>query len=324
MAKQPNQKMKAVYIMDYLLRNTDEEHHASAKDIIAYLKSCGITAERKSVYSDIEGLQLFGVDILSGPKGYYVVSRDFELPELKMLVDCVSASKFITEKKSEKLIKKIESLASRHEAGKLQRQVYIADRIKAANEDIYRSVDTLSEAINEKKKVSFRYFEYGTDKKRKFRNNGNEYVVSPYSLTVSDENYYLISHYPKHSELTHFRVDRMCDIKILDEMCTDVCSVMGEKFSVGEYSRKLFSMYSGENKRVEILCENSMMNSVIDRFGKDVFTEVVDEGHFKVHVSVDLSPTFFAWIFTFGGKMKITAPEEAKEQFQNVLKKFME
>ncbi|MBQ3110799.1 MAG: WYL domain-containing protein [Clostridia bacterium] len=324
MAKQRNQKMKAVYIMDYLLRNTDEEHHAPAKDIIAYLKSCGITAERKSVYSDIEGLQLFGVDILSGPKGYYVVSRDFELPELKMLVDCVSASKFITEKKSEKLIKKIESLASRHEAGKLQRQVYIADRIKAANEDIYRSVDTLSEAINEKKKVSFRYFEYGTDKKRKFRNNGNEYVVSPYSLTVSDENYYLISHYPKHTDLTHFRVDRMSDIKILDEMCTDVCSVMGERFSVGEYSRKLFSMYSGENKRVEILCENSMMNSVIDRFGKDVFTEVVDEEHFKVHVSVDLSPTFFAWIFTFGGKMKITAPEEAKAQFQNVLKKFME
>ncbi len=324
MAKMPNQKMKALYIMDYLMRNTDEEHPAPMRDIIAYLESCGISAERKSIYSDIEGLQLFGVDILSCTKGYYVVSREFELPELKMLVDCVSASKFITEKKSEKLIKKIEALASRHEAGKLQRQVYIADRMKAGNEDIYRSVDTLSEAINEKRKVSFKYFEYDTDKKRKYRNGGNEYVVSPYSLTVSDENYYLIAHYPKHEDLTHFRVDRMSDIKIIDEVQENVESIMGENFSVGEYSRKLFSMYSGESSRVEILCENRMMNSVIDRFGKDVFVMKVDDEHFKVSVNVDLSPTFFAWIFTFGGKMKISAPEEAKAKFNEVIKKFME
>lgn len=323
MAKMPNQKMKALYIMDYLMRNTDEEHPAPMRDIIAYLESCGISAERKSIYSDIEGLQLFGVDILSCTKGYYVVSREFEMPELKMLVDCVSASKFITEKKSERLIKKIESLASRHEAGKLQRQVYIADRIKVGNEEIYRSVDTLSEAINEKRKVSFRYFEYDVDKKRKYRNGGNEYIVSPYSLTVSDENYYLIAHYPKHEDLTHFRVDRMSDIVIIDELQDNVESIMGESFSIGEYSRKLFSMFSGENSRVEILCENRMMNSVIDRFGKDVFVMKVDDEHFKVMVNVDLSPTFFAWIFTFGGKMKIVAPEEAKEQFQSVLKKFM-
>lgn len=324
MTKMPNQKMKALYVMDYLMRNTDEEHPAPMRDIIAYLESMGISAERKSIYSDIEGLQLFGVDILSSTKGYYVVSRDFELPELKMLVDCVSASKFITEKKSERLIKKIEGLASRHEAGKLQRQVYIADRIKAGNEDIYRSVDTLSEAINEKKKVSFRYFEYDVDKKRKFRNGGNEYIVSPYSLTVSDENYYLISHYPKHEDLTHFRVDRMSDIKITDESCEKVENVMGEGFSIGEYSRKLFSMYSGESSRVEILCENKVMNSVIDRFGKDVFVLKVDDEHFKAIVSVDLSPTFFAWIFTFGGKMKIAAPLEAKEKFNEVIKKFVE
>lgn len=323
MAKMPNQKMKALYIMDFLLRNTDEEHPAPMREIISYLESCGISAERKSVYSDIEGLQLFGVDILSSTKGYYVVSREFELPELKMLVDCVSASRFITEKKSEKLIKKIESLASRHEAGKLQRQVYIADRIKAGNEDIYRSVDTLSEAINEKKKVSFRYFEYDPDKKKRYRNGGCDYIVSPYSLTVSDENYYLISHYPKHEDLTHFRVDRMSDIKVIDEPSEAVENIMGEKFSVGEYSRKLFSMYSGENTRVEILCENSMMNSVIDRFGKDVFVTKVDDEHFKVQVNVNISPTFFAWIFTFGGKMKITAPEEAKRQFNNTIEKFM-
>lgn len=324
MAKMPNQKMKALYIMDYLMRNTDEEHPAPMRDILAYLESCGISAERKSIYSDIEGLQLFGVDILSCTKGYYVVSREFELPELKMLVDCVSASKFITEKKSEKLIKKIESLASRHEAGKLHRQVYIADRIKAGNEEIYRSVDTLSEAINEKRKISFRYFEYGIDKKPKYRNGGNEYIVSPYSLTVSDENYYLIAHYPKHEDLTHFRVDRMSDIVIIDEVQDSAESIMGENFSIGEYSKKLFSMFSGESSRVEIICENRVMNSVIDRFGKDVFVLKVDDEHFKVTVSVDLSPTFFAWIFTFGGKMRISAPEEAKEKFNEIIKKFME
>ena len=324
MAKSANQKLKILYLMDLLMRNTDEEHPMAMKDIINYLETCGISAERKSIYSDIEALKLFGVDILSDTKGYYVVSREFELPELKMLVDCVSASKFITEKKSERLIKKIESLASRHEGYKLQRQVYIADRIKVANEEIYRSVDTLSEAVNQKRKISFKYFEYGNDKKKNYRNGGNEYVVSPYSLTVSDENYYLISHYPKHEGLTHFRVDRMSEIKVTDIVCESIESIMGDNFSIGEYSKKIFSMYSGEDVRVEILCEKGMMNAVIDRFGEDVFVMQVDDEHFKVRVSVDVSPTFFAWIFTFGGKMKIVSPENVKEQFNNTIQNFLE
>lgn len=323
MAKMPNQKMKVLYIMDYLMRNTDEEHPAPMKEIIGYLESCGISAERKSIYSDIEGLQLFGVDILSSSKGYYVVSRDFELPELKMLVDCISASRFLTEKKSESLIKKIESLASRHEGYKLQRQVYIANRIKAGNEDIYRSVDTLSEAINQKKKVSFMYFEYDSGKRKKFKNNGEKYVVSPYGLTVSDENYYLISYYPKHEGLTHFRVDRMSDIKSEQDAIIEAESIMGEGFDIGEYSKKVFSMYSGESTHVEILCENDMMNSVIDKFGKDVFVRKADSGHFIVSADVDISPTFFAWIFTFGGKMKIISPEGVKKQFMDTVMKFL-
>lgn len=324
MTKTPNQKLKILYLMDLLFTNTDEEHPMAMRDIIEYLESCGISAERKSIYSDIEGLKLFGLDILSNAKGYYVVSREFELPEVKMLVDCVSASKFITEKKSEKLIKKIESLASRHEGYKLQRQVYIADRIKMANEDIYRSVDTLSDAINEKKKVSFKYFEYDTDKKKKYRNDGSDYVVSPYSLTVSDENYYLISHYPKYEQLTHFRVDRMTNIRVTDEKCENIENIMGEKFSIGEYSKRIFSMYSGEDSRVELVCENSMMNAVIDRFGEEVAVQKIDDEHFKVFANVDISPTFFAWVFTFGGKIKISAPENVKTEFNNTVNKFME
>lgn len=322
MPKSGNQKLKILYLMEFLLKNTDEEHPALMRDIIEYLEQCGVGAERKSVYSDIEGLKIFGLDIISTPKGYFVGERDFELPEVKMLVDCVSASKFITEKKSEKLIKKIESLASRHEGYQLQRQVFIADRVKVANEEIYRSVDTLHDAINEKKKVVFKYFEYGTDKKKKYRNDGNDYVVSPYSLTVSDENYYLISHYPKHEALTNFRVDRMTDIIVSDEKCEKIESVMGENFSIGEYAKKVFSMYGGENVRVELLCENKMMNPIIDKFGEEVFVQKADDEHFTACVNVNISPTFFAWVFTFEGKIKITSPEKVKEQFGKMIKSF--
>lgn len=324
MAKGANQKLKLLYLLEILNRNTDEEHPMAMKDIIQGLAARDVQAERKSIYSDMEELRRFGVDVISDTKGYYIGNRDFELPELKMLVDCISASRFITEKKSERLIGKIGELTSRHEGYKLRRQVFIADRVKNVDEGIYRIVDTLSEAINLKKKIEFKYFEYAPDKKKKFRNDGNYYVVSPYSLTVSDENYYLISHFPKHEKLTHFRVDRMCDIKVTDEPIEDVETIMGKGFSIGEYSKKVFSMYAGEDVRVEVLCENKMMNAVIDRFGEGVFVQKVDGEHFKISVLVDVSPTFFAWIFTFGGKMKITSPESVKEQFNNMLKNFME
>lgn len=324
MAKGANQKLKLLYIASMLMKNTDEDHPMSMKEIIESLAKVDISAERKSIYSDMEELRKFGYDVVSNTKGYYIACRDFEVPELKMLVDSVSASKFITEKKSNILIKKIEALASKHDGYKLQRQVFISDRVKNVNEAIYYSVDTLSEAINGKRKISFKYFEYAPDKTKKFRNGGNEYVVSPYSLTVSDENYYLISHYPKHEKLTHFRVDRMCEIKVLKEKCEDVETIMGKGFNIGEYSKKVFSMYAGESIRVEILCENSMMNPVIDRFGEGVFVSRADDNHFIISVNVDISPTFFAWIFTFGGKMKITGPEKVKEQFNNVIKNFLE
>lgn len=293
------------------------------KEIIERLNSLGVSAERKSLYSDIEALNTFGFDIESNTKGYYVASRDFELPELKMLADCVSASKFITERKSAKLIRKIESLAGKYEAGMLARQVFISDRIKQGNESIYYNVDTISEAINAGKKIAFKYFTYGVDKKKRYKNGGAEYVVSPYSLTVSDENYYLISHYPKHENLTHFRVDKMTGIRVLDENIESAQSVMGKSFSVGEYSKRVFSMYAGECEKVTLLCKNSLINAVIDRFGEDVYIEKHDEEHFSVWTSVEISPTFFAWVFTFGGKMKIKSPEKVKTQFREIAEKFL-
>lgn len=324
MAKGANQKLKILYLLDMLMRETDEEHPMPMKDILERLAALDVSAERKSIYSDIEALRFFGVDILSNSKGYYVASREFELPELKMLADCVSASKFITEKKSGRLIKKIEGLAGKYDAAQLQRQVFIADRIKLGNEGIYYSVDTISDAINAGKKIAFKYFTYDTDKKRCFKNGGGDYVVTPYSLTVSDENYYLISHYPKHEKLTHFRVDRMSGIRVLEERGEDVENIMGKGFGIGEYSKKIFSMYPGESVRVTLCCDNSLINAVIDRFGEGVFVQKEDGGKFTVSANIDISPTFFAWVFTFGGKMKIVSPEKVRDEFNNTLKKFME
>lgn len=324
MPKSSNQKLKLLYLLDFLMRETDEEHPSSTKEIIEYLSSIGINAERKTIYSDIEALKLFGTDIESNGKGYYVASREFELPELKMLADCVSASKFITDKKSRNLIKKIESLTSRFEAAMLQRQVFTADGVKGGNESIYYSVDTVSDAVNAGKKIAFKYFTYDTDKKRCYKNDGEDYVVTPYSLAVSDENYYLISYYPKHEKLTHFRVDRMSDIRVMKEDGDKAENVMGKGFSIGEYSKKIFSMFPGESERVSLLCDDSLINAVIDRFGEGVFIQKGEEGKFLVSANVDISPTFFAWVFTFGGKMKIVSPEKVKDEFNNTLKKFME
>lgn len=324
MAKGANQKLKLLYLLDILMKNTDEDHPMSMKGIIDSLAKADVAAERKSIYSDIEELRKFGIDVETSTKGYYIASRDFELPELKLMVDSICASRFITEKKSRMLIEKIESLASRYEAGKLQRQVFIADRIKNANESIYYTVDTISEAINKNKKIAFKYFDYTPEKTKKLRNEGKEYVVSPYSLTVCDENYYLISHFPKYERLTHFRVDRMCEINVLDETAEDAEKIMGKGFSIGEYSKKIFNMYSGESIRVSIKCHNSVINAVIDRFGEGVFMEKCDDENVFVYPNVDISPTFFAWIFTFGGKMKIEAPRGVKEQFNSMLKNFTE
>ena len=325
MAKGSNQKLKILYILDYLMENTDEDNMVSVKDIISYLEQNGITAERKSVYSDIEALKAYGIDIISEKSktyGYGIASRDFELAELKMLVDSVQASRFITEKKSSGIIKKIEKLTSRHQAHTLQRQVYIQERAKTANEKIYYIVDAIYEAISKNKKISFKYYEYGTDKKKHEKNNGMPYIVSPYSLTVSDDNYYMIANYPKYDGLTHFRTDRMGEVKILDENSENIESVTYEKFNLGDYSKKVFQMFGGETEKVTLLCKKNMINAVIDKFGEDVMIIKNDDDTFNASVTVKVSPTFFAWIFTFSGSMKIISPTSVRDKFNEMLKSF--
>ncbi len=325
MAKSTNQKLKMFYILDYLLENTDDEHFVTVKDIINHLESNGISAERKAIYSDIEELLNYGYDIVTDKKEKLricIASRDFELAELKMLVDSVQAARFISESKSNTIIKKIEKLASKHQAYLLQRQVYIADRAKTLNQKIYYVVDAIHQAISQNKKISFMYYEYGVDKKKYPKNNGEKYVVSPYSLSVSDDNYYMIAHYPKHQGLSHFRIDRMDMVEISDETSENIKTVTSEKFDLGNYSKKIFQMYGGETETVKLLCHNSVINSVIDKFGENVTIIKSDEENFTASITVKVSPTFFAWIFTFSGKMKILGPSKVIEDFNKMLDAF--
>ena len=249
--------------------------------------------------------------------------REFELPELKLLVDAVQSSKFITKKKSNELIKKVEGLTSRHLAKQLQRQVYVADRVKAINETIYYNVDTLHNAITQNRQVAFKYYEYTVEKKKQYRKNGEDYVVSPYALSWVDDNYYLVSHYAKYDgEFTHFRVDRMTDIDILNEKRVEVKNITGDKeLNIAKYTRQIFNMFTGDTERVDIRFHNSLINVVIDRFGEDVLITGSNAEEFTISIEVVASPTFIAWLFQFGDKVKILSPNSLAQELKNAAEK---
>ena len=325
MAKSSNQKLKILYIMKMLLEKTDEENTMTINDMIAELERYGITAERKSIYDDIEALRHYGIDIATRKTkttDYFVASRVFELPELKLLVDAVQCSKFVTYKKSNELIKKIESLASSRQAALLHRQVYVTNRVKAINENIYYNVDRLHVAIAENKQVSFKYFDYDIKKEKKYRKNGDLYFVSPYALSWDDENYYLITFSEKYNDFTHYRVDRMTNIEIVDQ--PRVMLPDNEHFNIADYSKKVFNMFGGEEETVKLKFDNSLVNAVIDRFGKDVMLDKVDENSFSVRINVAISSTFFAWLTQSGNKVKVLSPESVIEKYQNSIQEILE
>lgn len=324
MARKSGQKLKILHIFKLLMEKSDEQNPVSTKEIINYLEENGISSERKAIYDDIESLCFFGADIISaGRKGWYIGNRDFELAELKLLVDCVQANRFITEKKSNLLIKKLENLTSKTLAQDLHRQVYITNRPKNLNEKIYYNIDTLHEAINSGKQISFKYYSYSQDKKRVYKRDGALYIAHPYSLVVSEENYYLVAYYEERKKITNFRVDRMEEIIITDKKVLPIEETGGKNFNMGEYSKKVFNMFTGEQRTVTILCENRLMNAVIDKFGDKISAVPYDNGHFTFKAEVSVSPTFFSWIFMFEGGMKILAPQEVCEKFEDNLKKFM-
>ncbi len=316
--KNSNQKLKMLYLSRIFTRYTDEEHALTIAEIIEMLAENGISAERKTLYNDIQLLKDFGLDIVmnNGKQySYYLASRDFELPELKLLADAVASSRFLTDKKSRELLRKIEDLASVYEGKQINRQVYVANRVKSMNERIYLNVDIIHRAINEKKQISFRYFDYDLNKKKQYRDGVR--VASPFALTWDDERYYLVAFYPKRPDsYTNFRIDRMEEIKILEDKVAKVPL----DFSLSEYMNSTFSMFSGEIKDVKLRFHNSLINVVLDRFGKSVIIIPDGDEHFTVSVSIRTGAPFYGWLFQFGTKAEIVRPSAIKQEYLDMLK----
>lgn len=320
MARSEKQKLKLLYIMQFLMERTDEEHAVTTQEIIAYLEANDIAAERKSIYTDIEHLMDFGIDIIKvkeRPGGYYLADRKFELAELKLLVDAVQASKFITSKKSGELIGKLETLCSKAQARQLHRQVVVTNRTKAVNESIYYNVDMIYNAIAEDVKIRFQYFEWSVNKEMKLRRDGEFYEVSPWLLSWDDENYYLIAYDDRSGEIRHYRVDKMLKIGLL-AVPREGKEKFGN-FDVAGYSKKTFGMFAGEEETVTLRCAARLTGVIIDRFGKEVAMRRMDEEHIRVRVDVAVSRQFFGWVTGLGAVVQIEGPERVVRAYKDYL-----
>lgn len=321
MAKSDNQKLKMMYLKKMLEEKTDEQHTISMQQILEELDGYGIKAERKSIYSDIEQLNQFGMDIVfrrEQPSGYYLASRDFELPELKLLVDAVQASKFVTEKKSRELIKKLESQASVHDGYKLQRHVIVANRIKSMNESIFYNVDKIHQAILGNVKISFQYAIWTAAKKLEPKKNGKKYVVSPWALTWNEENYYMIGYDTDANKVKHYRVDKMLKIELTQESRDGKEKFDG--FDIAKYNKQTFGMFAGDETDLVMDVDNDMIGVVLDRFGADIPVRAVSDKQCRVRVKVNVSNQFFAWLCGLGTKVKIAEPANVAENYRKYLK----
>ncbi len=319
MPRDSSQKLKLLYVMQYLLRESDEAHPVTVQQIIGFLDGLGISAERKSIYDDVQALKKFGLDIIQIKNGnfygYYVGGRDFELPELKLLVDSVQSSKFITHKKTLALIRKIENLASVYEARLLSRQVFVKNRIKTMNESIYYNVDEIHTGIAQNRKIRFRYFDYTVAKARHLRREGGFYVVSPFALTWDDENYYMVAFDSEAGIIKHFRVDKMLNIEATDEPRDGQDAY--DALDMAVYARKVFGMFSGQEQRVQMRFDNSLVGAVLDRLGQEVLLIPDGDTHFTVSADVAVSPQFFAWIFGFRDGAQIIGPADVAQKMRD-------
>jgi predicted DNA-binding transcriptional regulator YafY len=326
MAKSENQKQKILVLLDLFKSKTDEEHGVTTSDIIDYLAEHGIKAERKTVYADLNTLKEYGYEISKEKKDgnyyYTLLNRDFQLPELKLLVDAVQASKFISAKKSSELIKKIENLASVYQAKQLQRQVFVSNRIKTNYENVYYNVDELNLAINENRKIKFDYYEWNLSKEMVLRKNGRKNDISPWSLAWDDENYYLVAFDGNSGIIKHYRVDKMRKIEILDE-ARDGREEF-EEFDAAKYAKKVFGMFTGDEQRVKIQFANKLIGVVIDRFGQDIMIIPKGADQFVVNVNVKVSNMFLGWIIGLGDGAKILEPEGVVDEVKQITERLKE
>ncbi len=321
MPKGTNQKLKLYYLARIMVQRTDDEHMITMPEIQAELESYGVTADRKSLYDDLEALRVLGIDVIGEKIGrnfcYHVGGKQFEIAELKLLVDAIQSSKFITEKKSNELIKKLTSMASDYEAAQLKRQTVVHGRVKTMNESIYYFVDDVHRAIAENKKISFEYMKWNEEKIMVRRRN-EPYVVSPWALSWDDENYYLIAYDDAADRIKHFRVDKIKNIRVLDDRRAGRESF--RKFDLAKYSNMNFGMFGGEPVNVKISFDSDMVGIFIDRFGRDItIRPSKQKGWLEINVDVALSDHFFGWIFALGSKVKILSPKDVVKKYKKEL-----
>lgn len=320
MPKSENQKLKLLYIADYLTAKTDENHYVTSADIIKMLASNGITAERKSVYTDVDALRSFGMDIdISKGRtgGIRLLSKRFELTELKLLVDAIQSSRFITEKKTYALIGKLSEMTSEYERKELQRLVFISNRIKNENESIYYSADNIYSAINTDCQISFLYFNYGADKKKHYHNNSQLITVSPYGLQFDNEKYYMIAYDSKAGIIKHYRVDKMEAVSVTDKPREGKSHF--KKFDIASYANATHNMFSGEVTNITLRCTDKFAGAVIDKFGNKIKFIPAENDTYTVMVKAILSPALYSWVFTFGGEVTILNPPKAVDEYKKQL-----
>lgn len=328
MPKGSNQKLKLYHLAQIMLENTDDDHYITMPEIMSALEAYEVTADRRTIYADLKDLEALGIEVEGEPVGggyrYHVVERPFELPELKLLVDAIQSSKFITERKTNALIRKLEKLVSKYEAMKLQRQVYVSGRIKTMNESIYYTVDTIHNAISENRKIRFQYFQWNVKKEMELRHDGAYYHISPWGLSWDAENYYLIGYDSEAGKIKHYRVDKMLRLQMSDEKREG--KEHFKKLDMADYAKKSFGMFGGREEKVKLLVENTLAGVIIDRFGKDIMLIPSDEEHFTVNVDVHVSTQFFGWIISLGERVKILGPDEVvaqmKEEIQRLARQY--
>ncbi len=326
MSRGTNQKFKFTYLMKVMLEKTDDDHALTMPQIMDELEKYDVTAERKSIYADFADMtEKFGIEIIKEQIGretyYHVGSREFELAEVKLLVDAIQSSKFITQTKSKDLIGKIKGFVSEYQGKNLQRQVFIDDRVKTMNESVFYNVDEVYTAINENKKIKFKYYKWDINKKLVARHNGEWFVLSPWGLTWVDENYYMIAYDEWDGKVKSYRVDKMMRISITDEKRTGQKEF--KEYDMANISKATFGMYGGPKKKVKIQFENSMCGVFLDRFGKDIIFRPVDENHSEFYVDVNISRHFFGWLFGMGSKVKLVGPDEVVDQLREYVAEYM-
>ena len=314
--------IRIIELLRFLYQQTDEAHAVTVSEMIEYLKSKGIPSVRQTVYTDLEALDAAGIDIVqikSTQNRYFIGSRIFEYPELKMLVDAVASSKVISAKKSQALIQKLGQLTSIQQAEQLQRLASLSSRVKPHNEKVYYIIDSIQTAILDQHQISFQYYEYTPEKKKILKHDGYRYILDPYALEWKNDHYYLIGYSHKHKGIAHFRVDRLTSVEPLDSKFQPM-----PDFDVAAYTNKMVDMFAAEHaEQVKLLCSNELMRVIIDHYGEDIEISPYDDTHFTVVIEVNPSGTFYGWVFKFMGKIRILSPQSCVDKMQDIARTFI-